>query len=316
MKLYTEIPIEKQRNPIDYTSKVLLLGSCFTENIGAKLAYYKFDVLQNPFGIIFHPVAIENLVTRAINETYFTEDDLFFHNEQWHCFATHSVMDATNKEAMLQLLNEKLAVLHTYLVTATHILFTYGTSWVYREITTDAIVANCHKIPQKKFLKELLSVEEVESSIDASITLIKAENKQVHFIQTLSPVRHIKDGYVENMRSKAHLLAGLHGTIEPRNHIYYFPSYEIMMDELRDYRFYTEDLLHPNKTAIDIIWQKFKLGWVSSETEQLQKEIGAIQAGMAHRPFNEQSEAHATFKQNLQKKIEGVTAVLPHIKFE
>ncbi len=315
MKLQTQIALTPQQNQIDYTSKVLLMGSCFTENIGGKLEYYKFQNLQNPFGIVFHPVAIERLVTRAINEDFFTEADVFQHNEQWHCFEVHSKLSTNNKDAFISNLNDSLKNLKTYLEQASHIILTFGTAWVYRFIETDAIVANCHKIPQKRFLKELLSVEEVSAAIENTLTLIKTVNPKAVIISTVSPVRHIKDGFVENMQSKAHLLSGLHEAISGQKRAFYFPSFEIMMDELRDYRFYEEDMLHPNNLAISIIWERFKDVWIASETEDLQKEIETIQSGLKHRSFNPSGEAHQKFQINLQKKIETLQKELPFIKF-
>lgn len=315
MKLQTHISISKERAALDYSSKVLLMGSCFTENIGEKLSYYKFDVLVNPFGILFHPVAIEKILTRAINKDFFTEADIFYHNEQWHCFEVHSVLDASDKDEFLSVLNIRLKQLSEYVKIASHIIFTYGTAWVYREITSDKVVANCHKIPQKKFLKELLSVDEVSASIENTITLLRSENPSVHIIHTISPVRHLKDGFVENTQSKAHLIAGVHEAVEPRNSAHYFPSYEIMMDELRDYRFYGEDMLHPNTTAINYIWQKFKEVWIASETESIQNEIEAIQAGLQHRPFKPESKAHQEFLERLQEKIKILQSKFPNLKF-
>jgi hypothetical protein len=315
MKLQTNIPLMPELHPIEYSSKVLLLGSCFVEHIGEKLEYYKFQHLQNPFGIVFHPLAIENLVTRAINEHFFTDEDVFFHNEQWHCFEVHSLLSVSAKESFLEILNEALKQLLEYVLSASHIIFTYGTAWVYRLIETDTVVANCHKIPQKKFLKELLSVEEVSASIENTVTLLRAINPQATCIHTISPVRHLKDGFVENTQSKAHLIAGLHEVVEARNGVHYFPSYEIMMDELRDYRFYANDMLHPNTTAISIIWEKFTEVWIASETKVLQKEIEVIQSGLKHRAFNEQSEAHQLFLKDLQKKIADVQKRFPQLKF-
>ena len=315
MKLQTEIALTPQQNQIDYTSKTLLMGSCFTENIGAKLEYYKFQNLQNPFGIVFHPVAIEKLVTRAINEDFFTEADVFPHNEQWHCFEAHSKLSTSDKNAFISNLNSNLKSLKTYLEQASHIILTFGTAWVYRFIESDSIVANCHKIQQKKFLKELLSVEEVSAAIENTLTLIKTVNPKAVIISTVSPVRHIKDGFVENMQSKAHLLSGLHDAISGQKQAFYFPSFEIMMDELRDYRFYEEDMLHPNNLAISIIWERFKDVWIASETDTLQKEIETIQSGLKHRPFNPSGEAHQKFQINLQKKIETLQKELPFIKF-
>jgi lysophospholipase L1-like esterase len=291
------------------------MGSCFSENIGEKLAYFKFQNLQNPFGITFHPLAIEKLITRAINNETFVEDDVFFNNEQWCCFEIHSSLNVSEMGLYLKLLNEKLKQLRDYVFSATHIIFTYGTAWVYRYIETDTIVANCHKIPQKKFLKELLTVEEVSASIENTAVLIKAVNPIVKLIHTVSPVRHLKDGFVENLQSKAHLIAGLHDVVEPRKDIHYFPAYEIMMDELRDYRFYSEDMLHPSTTAISIIWEKFSEVWIASETKELQKEIAVIRTGLSHKPFHPESTAHKLFQEDLQKKITALQTKLPQLKF-
>ena len=315
MKLQTQIPLSPERNQISYDSKVLLMGSCFVEHIGDKLAYYKFNHLQNPFGIVFHPMAIEKLVTKAINLELFTENDIFLINERYQCFDVHSELGTSNKEEYLKLLNDNLLLLREYLTSASTVIFTFGTAWVYRFVETDKVVANCHKVPQKKFLKELLSVQQVAAAIENAILLIKDINPDVHIITTVSPVRHLKDGHVENTRSKAHLLAGLHELVDKRKNIFYFPSYEILMDELRDYRFYSEDMLHPNKLAISIVWEKFKTVWISEETKELQEEIEVIQKALQHKSFNEQGEAHQNFLKELRTKIISVQKRLPHSTF-
>jgi len=315
VKLQTQIPLQPEKEQIDYNSKVLLLGSCFVENIGAKLEYYKFQNLGNPFGIIFHPVAIEKLVKRAINKEKFTEKNIFFSNENWHCFEVHSLIFAPEKEEFLKILNTKLEQFREYLLAASHIIFTYGTAWVYRFKETDAIVANCHKVPQKKFVKELLSVKEICDAIDKTTTLIKSVNSNVAIITTVSPVRHLKDGFVENTLSKAHLISGLHEVKNSKNAIHYFPSYEVILDELRDYRFYKEDMIHPNNTAITIVWENFSEVWISAESKALQKEIETIQNGLNHRPFNPESKEHKAFQVNLQKRIENLKNLFSHITF-
>ncbi|MGJ8667341.1 MAG: GSCFA domain-containing protein [Patiriisocius sp.] len=315
MKLTTTIPLSKERNQIDYKSKVLLLGSCFAENIGEKLEYFKFQNLINPFGILFHPVAIEKLITRAINEVEFTEKDIFFQNEQWHCFEVHSSLSNADKDIFLSKLNTALVGFKNYIIEASHIILTLGTAWVYREISNDTVVANCHKIPQKKFIKELLSPDDVSDVLLGIEALIRDVNPNCTLIHTVSPVRHIKDGIVENSRSKAHLIAGTQEIVEPRKHNHYFPSFEIMTDELRDYRFYGEDLIHPNNTAISIIWEKFKTIWIASETEPLQNKIDIIQKGLQHRPFNPQSEGHIKFEKDLHLKISEVKERFPWIDF-
>jgi hypothetical protein len=316
MILQTNIPFVKETyNPITYASKVCLLGSCFSEHIGKKLAYYKFNMFQNPLGILFHPKAIENLILRAINQDEFTEKDIFFLNERWHCFEAHSELSHADATVFLSNMNTAIQETHTFLLEATHIIITLGTAWTYRLIETDTTVANCHKVPQKKFLKELLSVDEVLASIENCVALLKSINPKITMLFTVSPVRHLKDGFVENQQSKAHLLAGIHQVVEERNQIHYFPSYEIMMDELRDYRFYAEDMIHPNATAIKYIWNKFKTGWISHESEQTLEDVETIQKGLAHKPFNPNSEQHQDFLVKLQAKIKQLQQQFPFMKF-
>ncbi|CAM1342613.1 GSCFA domain-containing protein [Tenacibaculum aestuarii] len=316
MIFQTHIPLKKQKHHlINYNSKLLLLGSCFSENIGNKLSYYKFQTQQNPFGILFHPKAIETFITKVINEEKYTENNVFFHNERWHCFDAHSVVSSTSKEELLNTLNTNINSTFQQLKNTSHVIITLGTAWVYREIATDALVANCHKIPQKKFLKELLTIEEVLESLEAINSLVKSINPETTIIYTVSPVRHIKDGFIENQRSKAHLLSAIHQTVEPRNNTYYFPSYEIMMDELRDYRFYAEDMIHPNQTAIDYIWEKFSEVWFSEEAIETMKEVETIQKGLMHKPFNPNSEAHQLFLKKIQQKKETLLQAFPFMNF-
>ncbi|WP_296383658.1 GSCFA domain-containing protein [Winogradskyella sp.] len=316
MKLQTQIPLSKQsHNQFNYDSEVLLLGSCFSENIGNKFEYHKFQSTVNPFGILFHPFAIENLITRAINKDCYSEDDLFFSNEQWCCLDAHSKLNRISKEEFLTGLNNQIDKTHAQLNNVSHIVITLGTSWVYRHIASDAIVANCHKLPQKEFHKELLSVDTITKSLEAIVNLVKSVNPKITFLFTVSPVRHIKDGFIENTQSKSHLLAAIHQVIEPRKQIHYFPSYEIMMDELRDYRFYNADMIHPSQVAIDYIWKKFKNVWLSEEALKTSEVIASIQTRKAHRPFNSESSAHEQFLTKLQTEIDDLRIKYPHISF-
>ena len=279
--------------------------------MGDKLEYFKFQNLQNPFGIIFNPYSIQVLVERAVAMRLFKEDDVFQKDERWYCFEVHSSLSDTTREDFLVLLNDRLHQLRNYLKDASHIILTYGTAWVYRHIVTAEIVANCHKIPQKEFSKELLDTLAIHNSVKKTIYAIRELNKDATIIGTVSPVRHLKDGFVENSRSKAHLISGLHEVAD----LYYFPAFELMMDELRDYRFYEPDLLHPNATAIEIIWERFKEVWISSETAALQKEIDAVQKGLQHKPFHPESVSHIAFQKNLQLKIKEIRSKLPYIEF-
>ena len=316
MQLQTNIPIiQESKNLIDYQSEIFLLGSCFAEHIGDTLAYYKFKSIVNPFGILFHPLALENLITRALNEEIYTEADIFYLNEQWHCFEAHSRLNDPSKENLINQLNEALKHTSQQLHNATHIILTLGTSWAYRHIESDTIVANCHKVPQKQFLKEILSVNAVSESLQAIISLIRDVNHKASVIFTVSPVRHIKDGFVENNRSKAHLISGIHELVSPRHHVHYFPSYELMMDELRDYRFYNEDMIHPNPVAVKYIWERFKDMWIASRAIPTMNDVETIQKGLLHKPFNENSDQHQAFLSTLEDKKASLSQEFPHIIF-
>ena len=316
MQFRTPVPIPKSDHLIDYNSKIVSLGSCFAVNMSEKLDYYKLQNVCNPFGILFHPLAIEKLVNFAVSGKRFTESDIFYHNERWHCFDAHSDLSNSNKETLLESLNEILISTSRQLREASHVIITYGTSWVYRNIQSDAIVANCHKVPQKQFRKELLSVGEIQESIANTLKFIHSVNPNCSVVFTVSPVRHIKDGFVENQWSKSNLIAALHQIINCQLSIVnYFPSYEIMMDELRDYRFYAEDMLHPNQVAIDYIWERFKETNIAETAYETMDAVATIQKSLQHRPFNPDSESHQKFEANLQDKISKMVSQYSFMKF-
>ena len=318
MNFRTNIQLQKEENQFDYASKLLLIGSCFSENISKKLAYYKFDVASNPFGILFNPKAIETLIEHSLIEKVYAEKDIFLLNERWHCFEAHSDLSATDKNELLQNLNNAVKSTNKRINESTYIIITLGTSWVYKFLDTNAIVGNCHKIPQKKFSKELLSVDEISASLKNICLKILEVNPTATVIFTVSPVRHIKDGFTENSLSKAHLIAAIHEVIEVIPHSgvrwLYFPSFEMMMDDLRDYRFYNSDMVHPNETAVDYIWNQFKYVWINENTASMMKEVDSIQKGLAHKPFSPDSEQHQQFLADLQQKILAVEKKL-RIKF-
>ena len=316
MKLQTHIPFQKQSdNLISYHSDVLLLGSCFAEHIGEKLHYHKLKSLCNPFGILFHPKAIETLIGSSVEGTKYSEEGVFFHQEQWHSFDAHSKLSSSSKEALLERLNVLREQTFKQIKKATHVIVTLGTAWVYRFLKSDSIVANCHKVPQQEFSKELLSVEEISESLSRIIGLITTTNPNCTIIFTVSPVRHLKDGFVENTRSKAHLISAIHKTLEIHTACFYFPSYELMMDELRDYRFYNEDMLHPNPVAVNYIWDKFQQVWFTDEARAFSKRIDAVQKSLEHKPFNPQSKSHQDFLRKLDLEKSDILAQFPHITF-
>ncbi|NHM05666.1 GSCFA domain-containing protein [Flavobacterium sp. CYK-4] len=319
MQFTTPVPISKNVFPIDYDSKIVSLGSCFAVNMAAKLDYYKFQNTVNPFGILFHPLAIGELLRRAVQEDFYTESDLFFHNERWHCFDAHSDLSTIDAGALLQNLNQKLTDLKKQLESTTLIIITYGTAWVYREKSSQKIVANCHKLPQTHFEKQLLSIDQIEKAIADTLGFLAQINPKAAVTFTVSPVRHLKDGFVKNQRSKAHLIAAIHEQLVTNHQqlamVNYFPSYEIMMDELRDYRFYDTDMIHPNATAIDYIWERFVVAYIDPKALPTMEAVCQIQKAMAHRPFNADSESHRKFLQQLQVQKSTLQNQFPHLQF-
>lgn len=300
----TEIKSTLKENSIDHKSSILLIGSCFSENIGKKLNYFGFDAITNPYGILFNPIAIQNSIEECLSKKKYTKKDLFFFNEQYHNYNFHSVFSDTNPDLLLEKINATIEQTHFKLKKATHIIITLGSAFAYRLLETDAIVANCHKVPQKKFSKKILSVQEISTSLKKIISSIKNNNKNAKILFTISPIRHLKDGIAENSRSKANLIAATYDALE--NNCFYFPSFEIMNDDLRDYRFYESDMIHPNQTAIDYIWTIFKNEWLADKTSQIMKEVETIRRGKQHRAFNPNSEKHKKFLSILKSKEENL----------
>jgi hypothetical protein len=301
MTFRTVLKIAKTPKTIDYTSKIALLGSCFSDNIAKKLDYHKFDILTNPHGIIFSPKAIEKSLFDIANKAIYKTHDLVQENKIWHSMHHHAAYSGLVKKEVLESINNSILTANTFLKQADHVIITLGTAWVYHYIPQDEWVANCHKIPQNNFIKKLLSIEEVTTSLENSMRLLKRLNPNVNIIFTLSPVRHLKDGFTENAQSKAHLLSAIQQVTKKENS-YYFPSYEIMLDDLRDYRFYKEDMLHPNAVAIAYIWDKFKNTWLDEKTLIISEKVAQVQRDLAHKPFNPTHEAHQKFLIKLKQK--------------
>ena len=315
MKLQTQLSLEKQVPGINYTSKLFLLGSCFAENIAEKFSYYKFQNEVNPLGVLFHPIAILDLLTRAHENNPYTEKDIFFSNGCWQSFRAHSRLNSISQTEILERLNTALKSTQYQLKNASHVILTFGTAWVYEHIQSKTIVANCHKQPQREFDKSILSVDELQDTFNSIISILKSFNPKVTAVFSISPVRHIKDGFVENNLSKAHLITGLHAVINTTENTHYFPSYELLMDELRDYRFYKEDMVHPNQIAIDYVWEKFQSIWIDADVNPIMQEVNQLQKGFAHKPFNPLAEEHAIFLSTLAKRAKALESRFPFMKF-
>jgi GSCFA family len=311
----TSLTANRQQNTINYNSKIVLFGSCFTEHISEKLNYFKFDTLTNPFGILFNSSALQKAVLDCVDNKTYTKSDLTQHKGLWHSFAHHSQFSSSDVAKTLADINTSINTANSFIKTASHIVVTLGTAWVYTYNETQKIVANCHKAPQKQFTKSLQSISQITTDLEGLYKAIKSVNKKAVIIFTVSPVRHLRNGFTENMLSKAHLIVAVQEHISHNKDCFYVPAYEIMMDDLRDYRFYEADMIHPNSTAINYIWDFFKNSWLSEKVFRTMNDIDSIQKDLQHRPFNTDTEDYKKFKKALEKKIAVFSEQHPSIKF-
>lgn len=319
MKFRTEIFLQKSSLKISHQDKILLAGSCFAENMQAYFRRFLFDVLSNPHGVIYNPVSLHRALQDVAKKEIYELKDLHFYNELYFSAAHHTSFSDTDSSVCLEKINTSITQAHQHLQNANVLIITLGSAYVYAWNETGAnyfgtpseIVANCHKLPNTFFQKRLLSLEEIVQTLQDTIRIFP--DKKIIF--TVSPVRHWRDGAVENMRSKSLLIEAIHRVAEQSAAVYYFPAFELMMDDLRDYRFYEEDLLHPNKTAVNYIWDKFAAAFFDEETQLLNKKIDAIQAMKSHRPRFEDTQAYQAHKQKIEQEINVLTTQYPYLDF-
>jgi len=318
MSFFTEIEISEFPFKMDYSKSMMLFGSCFSENIGQKLIDLKFKVDMNPFGILYNPESIANSLKLLLKNQTFTESDLFFDQGLWNSFYHHSRFSDVNREMALEKINSRIKLSAEFLKTADFLMITFGTAWVYELISTGQIVSNCHKIPAKQFNRFRLGVNEISEAYHHLLEELWKFNPNLKIIFTVSPIRHWKDGAVENQVSKSTLILSIERLItgiENRN-CSYFPSYEIMMDELRDYRFYAEDMIHLSPVATDYIFDRFSKFLISKESMNLVDNVMKIRKAVMHRPVNSSS---VEYKKNLllnMDKINKLTLCFPYLNFE
>lgn len=267
-KFTTPVEVKDAAAKIDYSSKILMLGSCFSTEIGQILKDYKFNVMVNPFGVLYNPCSIANSVQRLLNCTPFCADEVIQTNptdksaqKKFASFSHHSSFARFTPDEFLDAANKSLSMASAFMETADTIIITLGTSWIFRNVSTGNIVSNCHKRLAAEFKRELLTVEECRSILLETANSLKGKN----VIFTVSPIRHLKDTAHGNQISKATLLLAIDKVIQECKWCNYFPSYEIMMDELRDYRFYAEDMVHPSTLAVKYIFEKFKESHISTQ---------------------------------------------------
>ncbi len=294
----------------------MAFGSCFVENIGEKLSVLKYSVDVNPFGIQYNPSSIGQGLERLLSGNHFKETELFEYQGIWHSFYHHSDFSGRSRENCLLKINSRLESAASNLLETDFLLLTLGTAWVFALSDTDEVVNNCHKLPAVRFKRYRLSVDEVVEKMEISIQKLIAVNPNVKIIMTVSPIRHLKDGFNENQLSKATLLLACEKLSEKFSTLSYFPSYELMMDDLRDYRFYKSDLIHPNEQAIDYIWEKFETAFLDNSEAALRKDIEKLSIAAAHRVFNPQTAESRQFAQIQLQKIDALKKSQPYLNFE
>ncbi|MFV0192423.1 GSCFA domain-containing protein [Empedobacter falsenii] len=295
MQFRTTFQIQPSDFKLHHQHQILTIGSCFSDKIGKYLVDLKFNACVNPFGVIFNTISIQKLIERSIHKKYFTTADVHQNGEEFFCFDVHSSFNALTKVEVLERLNSTLEQVYQFIYSCDVVMITLGTSWIYEWKNTNQIVANCHKVEAKQFEKKLLTTEENLKSLELIVSDLKKINPNIRLITTVSPVRHTKDGIIENNVSKARLIDALYQLNLQYNQVDYFPSYELVLDDLRDYRFFKEDLIHPSKQAVDYIWEKFSVTYLEQSTHTINQKINKVISAMNHRPFNEESENHQKF---------------------
>lgn len=313
MKLRTEIKIPASESLINYGDSLFFIGSCFSENIGAELQKRKFNSLINPFGVLYNPISINNSIERILSQKPYTSADLFLQEGIYKSYDHHSSFADIDEQKTLEKINSALKNAGQFLESASHIFITLGTAIAYRLLDEVKVVANCHKAPASTFKQIELGAASVAATVKDISSNIKNINPNAAIFFTVSPVRHWKNGAVKNMQSKAALISGIHEAIELGAAIDYFPSFEIMMDELRDYRFYRDDLLHVNDLGIQYILEKFSKSFMSNDTAKQVALIVKVITAANHRPFNPETEQHQHFIQQQLKQIESLKSQIPSI---
>jgi hypothetical protein len=287
---------------ISFQDPVMLMGSCFTEHIYQYLYDHKFNAIQNPNGILFNPKSISHALEFYISNRRINPDELFFRNGLWNHWQFHSSLSHSEINLALHNINEQLNLAHSFLVDAKWLILTFGSAFVY-ELQNGETVSNCHKAPTAMFVRRMLSVNEIVELYVTTIKSILAFNPTIKFIFTVSPVRHLKEGFVENNRSKSTLILAIQKLTELFTSCKYFPSYELVIDDLRDYRFYAEDMVHPNYLATKYVWENFSMACIEGKTRQAFKELELINNAKKHRPMHPESEEHQKFRSKTYNAI-------------
>jgi hypothetical protein len=316
MEFQVPIQINKLPGGIGYRDKILLTGSCFTEHIGDRLAELKFNILQNPNGILFDPHSVASSLVSYIRNKQYSIDELQYFNELWQSWQHHSRFSSTNAGQCLDTINQSQQKAHEFLKQANWLIITLGSSFSYRLVENGMPVANCHRAPAQWFRKHLMTIEETNAVLDNCLHQLFQFNPGIRIVFTISPVRHIRDGVVENNRSKARLIEVVHHLVNKFDRLYYFPAYELVIDVLRDYRFYDIDLVHPNYSATRFVMEKFMEYCVEDEARILCEQVQQIVTARKHRAFQPETEAHKRFLTTHWEKARDLKDKYPFLHLE
>ena len=285
------------------------MGSCFAEKIGDTMQQFKFKTIVNPHGILYNPLSIAVALRRYMKSDFVTESELFFANDCWNSWEHHSRFSNPDQQNCLLEINKNISDAHVSLKNAEWLFITFGSAFVYRK--NNKLVSNCHKQPQKEFLKQLLNTSEIIDAYTSLMMELKKFNPKLKIVFTVSPVRYVRDGVVENNLSKARLIDAVHQL--KNDAAFYFPAYELVIDDLRDYRFYKEDLVHPNEQAVKYVFDKFRNSFFDESTDSLFERINEILLAKKHKPFNTDSTSHKKFKNNFLQRIQSMQLQHPFL---
>ncbi len=294
----------------DLSAKILSMGSCFAENIGDRLAKFKFDTHINPGGILFNPISIFESIIMSINDQKLPSES-YVQNERTHYnYKFHSSINGATKTALDKAISQVRLKIKEHISNSDYLIITFGTAWIYELESSNLLVANCHKVPQKKFRKRLLSVPEIQAKFSQLKTTLQKQNPELEIILTVSPIRHTREGLTNNGLSKAILRLACNELCQDSKRVNYFPAYEIMMDDLRDYRFYEKDMIHPNEQAQDYIWDFFCKTYLSEAALNFTSEWQHILNTMQHRPFQPKSTEHQAFLKSTLERIKKLSTLV------
>ena len=318
MRFSTYVEVPKSNLEISHETRVIMLGSCFAQNIGQKLMECKFLVDINPFGILYNPFSICEALDYICSDRLFDEacEEIFFHSDMWHSWLHHSDFSRSERAGVVDAVNSRLLVAKDAFASLDVLMLTFGTAYVYRRVSDGRVVGNCHKVPQKQFTRSLLTVDEIVGRMSSVIDKMLVLRPSMRILFTVSPIRHLRDGAHDNQISKATLLLAVDELCRKYpDAAIYFPSYEIVLDELRDYRFFAEDMVHPSAMAVEYLWERFAEAYFSAATKRLNDELKEIVRALAHRPFDATSQAHRAFLSKIMLKIEDIRKKYPYFDF-